>query len=362
MLWSTAGEFAMPNDATVKPPPEENTAPRKGVLGWFRELNHGLDLVKGLSVVTVLSSLAVGYFQYFSEYQEKVSAQAREDMKGATDTFTDVSKRFSEAQTLQQMLFQDFSDAFDESAQASKRGVATRHAQGIVPTYEAGSIALLESGDLIARDAEIYIDWASDFKRDSTQPNQPSGDPLTRPVLKTYDFDCNDNLPQFVPTDAEAAKAVRDDPTPACQLSRSERLARASNSAVVSLCPRQKGVNDPPEGVTIDRFSAKHQALTLHYCFETLHERLARVRSWAAHPDGRPPTREVVRTEREQLRTAIDDQARRLEAFMGLATFRMEAIRLNYRPVGLACRLPFISTVATWISDSCTPVITRKRS
>jgi hypothetical protein len=352
----------MPNDATVKLQPEDNAARRKGVLGWFRELNHGLELVKGLSVITVLSSIAVGYFQYYGEYQEKVSAQAREDMKGATDTFTDVSKRFSEAQTLQQMLFQDFSDAFNESANANTRAVESKHAQSIVPTYEASSIALLESGDLIARNAEIYIDWASNFKRDSKQANQPSGDPLTRPKLKTHDFDCNDDLPRFVPDDAEAALAVRDDKTPACQLGRSERLYRARNSTAVSLCPRQKGDNDPPEGVTIDWFSAKHEALTLHYCFETLHERLERVRSWAAHPDGRPPTREVVRTEREQLRTAIDNQARRLEAFMGLATFRMEAIRLNYRPVGLACRLPFISSVATWISDSCTPVITRKRS
>ena len=54
----------MPNDTTVKPQPEENAARRKGVLEWFRELNHGLELVKGLSVVTVLSSIAVGYFQY----------------------------------------------------------------------------------------------------------------------------------------------------------------------------------------------------------------------------------------------------------------------------------------------------------
>ncbi|SDO94173.1 hypothetical protein [Afipia sp. GAS231] len=352
----------MPNDATVKPQPEENAARRTGVLGWFRELNHGVELVKGLSIFTVLSSIAVGYFQYYGEYQEKVSAQAREDMKGATDTFTDVSKRFSEAQKLQQILFLDFSDAFDESAQANKRAGAAKHAQSIVPTYEASAIALLESGDLIARDAEIYIDWASDFKRDSNQSNQPSGDPLTRPVLKAYDFDCNDDLPQFVPADAATAQAVRDDTTPACLLSRSERLDRARNSTVVNLCPRQRGVNDPPEGVTIDWFSAKHQALTLQYCFETLHERLARVRSWAAHPEGRAPTKEVVRTEREQLRTAIDNQARRLEAFMGLATFRMEAIRLNYRPVGVLCRLPIISSLTTWWDDSCTPVITRKRS
>src|SRR5258708_4357541 len=200
----------MSNDATVKPQPEEKTAPRKGVLEWFRELNHGLELVKGLSVVTVLSSIAVGYFQYYGEYQEKVSAQAREDMKGATDTFTDVSKRFSEAQKLQQILFQDFSDAFDESAQANKRAVAGKHAQSIVPTYEAGSIALLESGDLIARDAEIYIDLAIHFKRDSKQANPPSGDPPTRPALKTHHSDCNDYSPRFLAPEPEVPQAVRD--------------------------------------------------------------------------------------------------------------------------------------------------------
>ena len=352
----------MPNDATVMPQPEENAAPRRGPLRWLGRFDRWIRLVGGLTFFTALSSFAIGSFQYYNDYQEKVSAQAKEDMKGATDTFTDVSKRFSEAQTLQQMLFQDFSDAFDESAAANKRTAAAKHAQGILPAYEAGTIALLESGDLIARNAEIYIDWASDFKRDPNRSNQPSGDPLTRPVLKSYDFSCNDNLPQFVPADAGAAHDDSNDKTPACELSRSDRLARANRSTSVSLCPRQKGVNDPPEGVTIDWFSAKHQAMTLHYCFDNLHERLGRVRSWAAHPEGHPPAKEVVRTEREQLRTAIDNQARRLEAFMGLATFRMDAIRLNYRPLGLVCSLPVISLAWSAISDSCTPIITRKRS
>ena len=186
----------MLNDTAVTPQPDENAAPRHGPLMWLGRINRWLGLFGGLSVFTILSSLAVGYFQYYNEYQEKVSAQAREDMKGATDTFTDVSKRFSEAQKLQQILFEDFSDAFDESGNANKRAGAAKQAQSIIPTYEAGSIALLESGDLIARDAEIYIDWASDFKRDADS-KQPSGDPLTRPVLKTHDFDCNDYLPRF---------------------------------------------------------------------------------------------------------------------------------------------------------------------
>lgn len=347
----------MPNDATVKPQSEEDVAPRRGPLKWLGQVDHWLGLVKGLSVFTVLSSLAVACFQYSSQYQDKVSAQAKEDMKGATDTFTDVSKRFSEAQTLQQMLFLDFSNAFDEHVTAGQRPLATKQAQHIVGNYEASAIALLEAGDLIARDAEIYIDWASNFKRDSAQPSHPIRDPLSLSLLKSYDFDCNDNLPQFVSIDNTAGKIDRDSTGSACRFDRSERLARAKNSPVVNLCPRQKDKTDA-EAVTIDWFSARHQALTLHFCFEALHERLGLVRSWAARPEARPPTREVVRNEREQIRTAIDNQAMRLEAFMGLATFRMESIRLNYRPVSFFCHLPLVPSVAGIWSDACTPLST----
>ncbi|MET0723434.1 MAG: hypothetical protein ABWY64_21785, partial [Tardiphaga sp.] len=72
----------MPNDDT------HEIAPKSTPLRWLWKFNHGFDLVKGLSLVTVLSSLAVGYFQYLSAYQEKVGSQAREDMASATATFT----------------------------------------------------------------------------------------------------------------------------------------------------------------------------------------------------------------------------------------------------------------------------------
>jgi hypothetical protein len=347
----------MPNEATLTPQPEENAAASRRPLSWLGQIDHWLRLAGGLTIFTVVSSIAVACFQYSNDYQDKVSAQAKDDMKGATDTFTDVSKRFSEAQILQQMLFLDFSNAFDGHVSAGQRPVATRQAQSIIANYEASAIALLEAGDLIARDAEIYIDWASNFKRDSAQPSHPAGDPLSLSVLKSYDFDCKDHLPLFVSTDEEAGRSDRESTRSVCALDRSERLARAKNSPVVNLCPRQKDKTDA-EAVTIDWFSARHQALTLHFCFEALHERLGLIRSWAARPEGRPPTREVVRTEREQIRTAIDNQATRLEAFMGLATFRMETIRLNYRPAGFVCHLPVVSWTVSLVSDACTPLST----
>ena len=75
----------MPNDDTHKPPPEaDDIAPKSAPLRWLWKFNHGLDIVKGLSLVTVLSSLAVGYLQYLNAYQDKVSSQAKEDMAAAT--------------------------------------------------------------------------------------------------------------------------------------------------------------------------------------------------------------------------------------------------------------------------------------
>ena len=343
----------MPNEVTVSPLPENSVAPRQGPLRWLGRVGRWFGVFKGLTIVSVLSSAIVAGFQYSNDYQDKVSAQARDDMKGATDTFTDVSKRFSEAQTLQQMLFLDFSNAFDERVDVSQRTSAARHAQGIIPAYETSATALLEAGDLTARSAEIYIDWASNFKRDSDQPRHPTGDPLSLSMLKSSDFDCNENLPQFVSVDFETAKSIRQSSGTACEIDLSGRLAKEKNSPVINICPREK---KGPEAATIDWFSARHQALALQYCFENLHDRLGRIRSWAARPDARPPAKEVVRNEREQVRTAIDNQAMRLEAFMGLATFRMETIRLNYRPVSFFCHLPFVTSFMSMLNDSCTPL------
>ena len=80
----------MPNDDTHKPPPEANdTASTSAPLRWVWNTVKGLSLFTVLSgLFTVLSTLAVGYFQYLNAYQEKVSSQAKEDMTSAAATFT----------------------------------------------------------------------------------------------------------------------------------------------------------------------------------------------------------------------------------------------------------------------------------
>ena len=93
----------MPQRDPQQAPPDGNgDPPRPGTLSWVRKFDQGVDLVKGLSVFTVLSSIAVGYFQYLNAYQDKVSTQAKEDMASATASFTEISGAFSEIMALQQ--------------------------------------------------------------------------------------------------------------------------------------------------------------------------------------------------------------------------------------------------------------------
>ena len=121
----------MPNDDTHKPPEADDIAPKSAPLRWLWKFNHGLDIVKGLSAVTVLSSLAVGYLQYLNAYQDKVSSQAKEDMAAATATFTEISRTFSEAQALQQTLYSDFTRAVRDRSDESDQALATKNARAI---------------------------------------------------------------------------------------------------------------------------------------------------------------------------------------------------------------------------------------
>src|SRR3954465_7706506 len=149
----------MPNDETHKPPQADDIAPKSAPLRWLWTTVKGLSLFTVLSgLFTVLSSLAVGYFQYLNAYQEKVSSQAKEDMTLAAATFTEISHPFSEMQALQQTLYADFARATGEKSEASDKALAT-NARAISERYEKARIELRENIDLLTRKAEIYLDW-----------------------------------------------------------------------------------------------------------------------------------------------------------------------------------------------------------
>ena len=213
----------------------------------------------------------------------------------------------------------------------------------------------------LARKAEIYIDWASDFGRDAAQARTPTTDPLTQPLLGAYNFDCDDpaNFPQFKTASSGSgnANSVKENEDP-CQVDNNQGNYDPPKS-YVNLCARQNGAIVPGKpAITIHWYSAKHQVLTMHYCFQALHARLLPARDWASQSDLSPQRKAKFLAEREQARTELDNQVMRLDAFMSLAMFQMENIRVKYRPVGFVCHIPFVTPIVSLFSNYCTPVRT----
>ncbi|KRR01918.1 hypothetical protein CQ12_27115 [Bradyrhizobium jicamae] len=348
----------MPNDDTHKPPSEaDDTAPKSAPQRWFWTTVKGLSLFTVLSgLFTVLSSLAVGYFQYLNAYQEKVSSQAKEDMTLAAATFTDISHPFSEVHALQQTLYADFARAVGEKSEASNKTLTTRNALAISERYEKARIELRENIDLLTRKAEIYIDWASDTYRDPAEKRNVDGDPLSRRVLRDYAFDCSDkfNFPAFgnvhAPNGSMRPKEVADDKYCAIAEKRGVDEMTKPEDAFIRICA---GPNDKA-AKRINWYSAKHHVLTMHYCLEAAHNKLAAARQWAAGSD-REAARESDLQGEKEINAQLDDLAGRLNAFNSLALYRMEQIRVKYRPAGLWCKVPFVWNLR---SLNCFPIRT----
>ena len=349
----------MPSDDTHKPPPEaDDTAPKSAPLRWLWKFDHGLDIVKGLSLVTVLSSLAVGYLQYLNAYQDKVGSQAKEDMAAATSTFTEISRAFSEVQALQQALYSDFTRAVRDRSDESDQALVTKNARLISERYENAQIALRENIDVLTRKAEVYIDWASDTYRDAADKHNVDDDPLSPQVLRDYAFDCSDkyNFPAFGNVHAED-----DDDTSVKQVADSEYCAIAEKRGVDDKTkPRDAftricaGPNDK-DAKRIYWYSAKHHVLTMHYCFEAAHNRLAPARQWASKSDrDAAKEKEIVEREKE-INAQLDDLAGRVSAFSSLSLHQMERIRVKYRPVGFSCSVPLVRNIP---SLNCFPIRT----
>jgi hypothetical protein len=323
----------MPNDDTVKPPAPEPDSLRTGLGRYFILMNT----LVGLPIVTILGGLLASYIQYSIAYQEKIASRGAEELKTATETFNDISKKFAEAQTLQQMLLSDFSTAIDSNADGSEQTLAAKHARSIFPTYEKVSNVLIGAGDVMAYDAERYIDWASDPKSGS-EGKRPYSDPMTRGALRSYDFDCDYYVPNFSDPSAPGTNTCSNGNQP-----------REPISSVARICPPKKNSDASP--IRIDWQSAKHEVITMHYCFQSLHDRLMKVRFWASQAETGSEAKAAFQAEREQMQSAIDHQSLRLTAFMSLGLYRLDSIQLRYRPISFDCQIPYLKP-----SSECRPV------
>jgi hypothetical protein len=260
-------------------------------------------------------------------------------------------------QALQQTLYSDFTRAIRQKSDASDKALETKNAQAISERYEKARMALRENIDMLSRKAEVYIDWASNSYRDPADKHNVDDDPLSRQVLRDYAFDCSDkyNFPAFgnvhVEDDDTSVKDVADNEYCAIAEKRGVDDRTRPRDAFIRICAGRQDKS----AKRIYWYSAKHHVLTMHYCFEAAHDRLAAARQWASRSDrDAAKEKEIVEREKE-INAQLDDLSGRVGAFSSLALFQMEQIRVKYRPVGFLCSVPLVRNIP---SMNCFPIRT----
>ena len=340
-----------PRTAEEKPAREPRFFDRIGML------DQRFAFVRSLSIVTLLSSAAVGYFQYLNTYQDKVSNQAREDMQFAKQTFEELSTAFADTLALQNLLYSNFAAAVRSKSEAKATALSTKNAADASKIYEKAQTDLREKIDMMAQKAQVYIDWASDIDRDPASKRNVEADPLSFALLRSYQFNCSDtiNFPAFGDADAKAPdKPVASVPDDAfCASDRKQGIGKGTpqGDAFIRICP--VGRNDVAR--MIHWFSAKHHVLTLQYCFDAMHTRLEPVRQWASQSDRDTAKEGEIAAEAGEITAALDGLARRLNSFDSLALYQIERIRVKYRPAGFECSVPGLRNL---YAKSCLPLRT----
>lgn len=345
----------MPADRADDRPSDRNESDEHR-LGRVGRLLRLFSYLLGLPVITLLGSLLVGYFQYLNAYQEKVSNQAREDMKLATDTFEEISTAFSDVLALQNLLYSNFASAVRNRSDAAATALSTRNAADASKPYEKAQTDLREKIDMLTQKAQIYIDWASDIDRDPAGRRNVEDDPMSLTLLRSYRFNCSDplNFPKFGNIGAAPDKPASDIPDDKfCASERKQGIDDDTTppNAFIRICPGDRS----DVARRIYWFSAKHHALTMQYCFDAMHTRLEPVRQWASQSDRDTAREGEIVAQTDQIIAALDDLARRVNSFNSLALYQIERIRVKYRPAGFACSVPGLRT---FYARSCLPLRT----
>lgn len=267
----------MPDDAIPTAQPQKDDPPKRGLLDRCRNLLTGINnqfhFFVSLPVVTVIGSLLASHFQYLSAYQEKVDTEAKQQVSAAEATYTDVSSMFSKAITLQQYLFFDYRNSINANSFGDDHALNTKDARAIFQRYDDLRINLRENIDLLARRVERDLDWRSDLDRDAAKTTTIGEDPMSRIKLGAYNFECENAdgpMPSFHPGQT--------------------RVELPPPQEMLAYNPKA-----PPLG--LDWYSAKHQVLTLYYCFEVAHRK-----SWL--PANGPPTARSTARPKTHSRTA----------------------------------------------------------
>jgi hypothetical protein len=281
-------------------------------------------VLKGLTALSIFGTLVGAYIQNLSAYENKVAAQAQSDMTAATQAFADVSGELSLPLILQKQLILSYHHAITANTDTDATAYDTANARTIYKLYTDAYGSLSKDYNLLARKGELYIDWASDLTRYPDANGTPTSDNIDMSLLNTYGFDCENNMPSF------------------------------QNSTVTLTNPK----NNPP-AITVDWYSAKHNVLAIETCFETTHEAMTPVLQWASGSAVDPAKKtDFINRTFAVFDLRRSNQVLRLNAFMSLAMFDIDKIRVKYQPNGFICSLPGISEALSLI-NRCTAIQTK---
>jgi hypothetical protein len=281
---------------------ETAVAPKKASAtgGVWQSVKSGVTL-------GAIGTLFLGLIQYYSSYQTKIAALAKDDMTTATAAFTDTLNALSVAQSLQERLFFSFYEPVAKSPNTTPAEDA--NAQDLYKAYAPAYSSLRENYSILANRAELSIDGAH------VTTLSTLSDPITVSALGQLGFDCEHTVPDF-------------------------------NKSPLILKNADKTLN-------IDWFSSKHHVLVIYYCFNVIHRDIEAARLWASGLTLTDTQREKFVQNQKIIRNDLDSQVSRLNAFMRLATSEIEQMRAQYQPNGLFCDAPIIGSVIGLLAHNC---------
>src|SRR5580704_19154922 len=251
-------------------------------------------------------------------------------MTAATQAFADASTALSVPLALQKQLISGYHNAIATNTDSDNTAFETANAHSIYKSYADAYRNLSENYNLLARKVELYLDWSSNLTRDPATDSAPTTDKIDMSLLNTYRFDCEDNMPSFQKVDPQ-------DPY-------------ADDASKVRLPPRNK------HELTVDWYSAKHNVLAIETCFEVTHRAMIPVRQWASGSTVDQAARtKFINTNFEIFSKRASNQVLRLNAFMSLAMYDIDKIRVKYRPNGFLCSVPVVRGA---LGKKCMPLRT----
>lgn len=317
----------MPAVQPVQPPVHAGLLERgEKAFAWA---NQKFTYFVGLPIVATLGTFIYSHVDYLTAYQNKVKEVGEQQMKAAEVTYADVSKNFSDAITLQQLLFFNYRDAILAGTQSDDKTLEAKNARAIYPKYDELRIGLRENIDLLSRRVEIDLDWASDPAHDGAKAGQIGADQISRLKLGAYNFDCDKDMPSF-----KAGKSNIPLPAP----------------------PELLKENPAAKPLGVDWYSTKHELLTLYFCFDKNHGKIETARRWAAVSPVDDAAKKKFVDRLAQIKDSFDREAVRLDAFLTLGARRIEAIRVKFRARAWYCHMIVVRQLFDAFSNRCTPL------